>query len=308
MSSILIYEWVTGGGLFQYQEHNCLVEQARSMLRPLVLDFSRASMGVTLVGNPHLEGPCIWNVAPSPIDKFDQLRQLASEATYIMLIAPESKDCLRNLCHELEEFESKLISPNFGFVDVASDKTRTCEILATAGIPVPNGNRLDRWQSENESSAFPLPCVIKPNVGEGSVGNHYLESPNKGSSLPADSRNWRIEKWFDGHPTSVAVLLGIRDIEILPPMFQMLDEPAGEWTQSVRIEDVELASRATQLAKRVCDAMPEALGYIGIDLILGNQPNEDTVVEVNPRLTSSYAALRDCVDFNIAERILELQI
>jgi predicted ATP-grasp superfamily ATP-dependent carboligase len=64
-----------------------------------------------------------------------------------------------------------------------------------------------------------------------------------------------------------------------------------------------LADRAAELARRAARALPKTTGYIGIDLVLGNDPRAsgDVVIEVNPRLTTSYVGLRAAALGNIAD-------
>ena len=73
----------------------------------------------------------------------------------------------------------------------------------------------------------------------------------------------------------------------------------------------DLDRRARRLAASVLDCLPDALGYLGIDLVLGAEPlgsNEfgenDYVIEVNPRLTTSYVGLRALARVNLAEALL----
>ena len=65
-----------------------------------------------------------------------------------------------------------------------------------------------------------------------------------------------------------------------------------------------LAERATELAKRAVAALPPTIGYVGVDLVLGRDPHggEDVVIEVNPRLTTSYVGLRAAAQANLAKR------
>ena len=42
-------------------------------------------------------------------------------------------------------------------------------------------------------------------------------------------------------------------------------------------------------------------GYVGVDLILTQ--DEALLIEINPRLTTSYIGLRQVIDFNLAEAI-----
>ena len=52
--------------------------------------------------------------------------------------------------------------------------------------------------------------------------------------------------------------------------------------------------------------MPGLLGYVGVDLVLGDAADgsRDYAIEINPRLTTSYVGLRALADFNIAEAML----
>jgi predicted ATP-grasp superfamily ATP-dependent carboligase len=96
---------------------------------------------------------------------------------------------------------------------------------------------------------------------------------------------------------------------MLPPCWQRLSDN-GRFTYEggALVNIPELARRATGLATRALDAMPPALGYVGVDLVLGNDPDggEDVVVEVNPRLTTSYVGVRQAVKENLARAMLEI--
>lgn len=69
----------------------------------------------------------------------------------------------------------------------------------------------------------------------------------------------------------------------------------------------ELIRRATELACHALQALPPALGYVGVDLVLGKagDGSEDVVIEVNPRLTTSYVGLRAIAQDNLAVAMLE---
>jgi predicted ATP-grasp superfamily ATP-dependent carboligase len=53
-------------------------------------------------------------------------------------------------------------------------------------------------------------------------------------------------------------------------------------------------------------SLPEPLGYLGVDIVLGAAPNgdDDVVIEINPRLTTSYIGLRAACHQNLAEAML----
>jgi predicted ATP-grasp superfamily ATP-dependent carboligase len=60
----------------------------------------------------------------------------------------------------------------------------------------------------------------------------------------------------------------------------------------------------TQLAKRIAAAIPSLNGYVGVDVIVDNA--DVYVVEINPRITTSYIGLRESIGLNPAQLILDL--
>ncbi|GFP26026.1 tyramine---L-glutamate ligase, partial [Candidatus Hakubella thermalkaliphila] len=63
-----------------------------------------------------------------------------------------------------------------------------------------------------------------------------------------------------------------------------------------------LAERAFGHARRACSLIPGLRGYVGMDFVLTDK--EAFLVEINPRLTTSYLALRRLTNLNLAGAIL----
>jgi predicted ATP-grasp superfamily ATP-dependent carboligase len=74
--------------------------------------------------------------------------------------------------------------------------------------------------------------------------------------------------------------------------------------QDIIVNDRPVTSAYQQVAAQVAKACPELWGYVGIDLI--ETPETIWVLEINPRLTSSFAALRSALGINVAELVLQL--
>ena len=72
--------------------------------------------------------------------------------------------------------------------------------------------------------------------------------------------------------------------------------------------ETELAERATPIATQALKSIPGALGYVGVDLVLGkaSDGSEDVVIEINPRLTTSYVGLRAMTEDNLAGAMLRI--
>jgi predicted ATP-grasp superfamily ATP-dependent carboligase len=67
-----------------------------------------------------------------------------------------------------------------------------------------------------------------------------------------------------------------------------------------------LSRRAQRLGKHAVEAVPGLKGFVGVDLVLGEDAHGrcDFVIEINPRLTTSYVGLRALARFNIAGAML----
>jgi hypothetical protein len=110
-------------------------------------------------------------------------------------------------------------------------------------------------------------------------------------------------------PASVAVLCGPEGPVFLPACGQTLSTDGrfaylGGYTPLAPT----LGERAARLARRGVAALPPALGYIGFDLVLGESERgqDDVIVEVNPRLTTSYVGLRAACRANLGEAMLRV--
>ena len=66
----------------------------------------------------------------------------------------------------------------------------------------------------------------------------------------------------------------------------------------------ESALAVQQLAERACRAVPGLTGYVGCDIVLPHG-GEPVLIEINPRLTSSYLGYRQLTDDNIPARLLD---
>ena len=154
-----------------------------------------------------------------------------------------------------------------------------------------------------------FPAVIKPVDGAGSTATFRVDSAAElaiaiqQAEALGESRDRLIaQDYIPGHPASVALLIHQGKVTPLRPTFQYLSGDGrfhylgGELPSPAALE-----SRAVALGQRAVTGIPGLAGYVGVDLILGDAPDgsDDVVIEVNPRLTTSYVGLRalaeDCL-------------
>jgi predicted ATP-grasp superfamily ATP-dependent carboligase len=172
-------------------------------------------------------------------------------------------------------------------------------LLAAAGVPVPAGVLLE--PDEPLPADFAYPAVLKPVDGAGSQDTYLVSGPH--DAVPAYAWPRRLERYTPGLAASVAMLCGPAGRITLAPCKQKIsDDGRLRYLGGELPLAGGLAERATLLAESALAALPTATGYVGVDMVLGRDPHgdDDVVIEVNPRLTTSYVGLRAAAKSNLA--------
>ena len=338
---ILVYEHLvaTGGGAADDSpEVAAMLTEGAAMWRAVVADFASVpGVQVTTVRASSLAGGVldhrqvslgsaetqrvrIADIVDSAVGEEESLTarvcQLATEVNAVVLIAPECDGILERLARAVVAAGGNLISPGPDFIALAADKHRTAAQLSACGVKAPRGLRLD--PGAPLPADFSYPAVFKPVDGAGSTGVRLIPAwTNDLANDLADlsesdsSTAWRLEEFRPGIPASVAVLCGPAGPVPLQPCRQRLSDD-GRFTYlggDTRLS-AELARRARRLAARALAAFPPTRGYVGIDMVLGEDPagSDDYVIELNPRHTTSYVGLRAACRGNLAAELLRAAV
>jgi predicted ATP-grasp superfamily ATP-dependent carboligase len=314
MQHIFIYEYVTGGGMFSGPgfRARALRHEGRAMVTALADDFRRLTgRKVTLLRDAHVDDLHVPGCRQVTIRDGDQEREvfqrLAREADWTVVIAPEFDEALLTRCRWVEEVGGRLLSPPSDFVACAADKTRTAQRLSRAGVRVSEGITL--VPGARLPDDFPYPAVLKPIDGAGSMGLQLIRDAASGYEAASLGTAARLERLCPGISASVAVLCGPGGGTALPACWQRLSDDGRFRYLGGRVPlGDDLCRRARTLALGAIESLPAAVGYVGVDLILGNagDGSEDVVVEVNPRLTTSFIGLRRLVRENLAEAMVRV--
>ena len=105
------------------------------------------------------------------------------------------------------------------------------------------------------------------------------------------------------------VLIGERRVHALLPAEQFVSLPGNFRYVGGRSPLPEpLADRALRIARQAISCVSGLGGYVGVDMVLGSPPDgsRDFVIEINPRLTTSYIGLRTLCEDNLMDGLLRL--
>lgn len=225
---------------------------------------------------------------------------IARDCDAAIVIAPEQDGILAQAVAMLRAGGVDVVMSSGDFLRVASDKWETARLFAIHQVPhpptfsggsPPDGSvSADRW-------------VLKPRDGCGTDRIQTFDSLEEAKRELTD--RFILQTWTEGKPISVGVIVDGGQMSVLPAVFQQIDPENCTYAGGQGPLADRAQQRATSLASYALAAMPPfARGFIGLDLILADDPADDKVIEINARLTTSYVGLRKMVDGNLAERIL----
>jgi predicted ATP-grasp superfamily ATP-dependent carboligase len=311
---IFVYELVTGGGWpFSEPPTASLLAEATAMVRALSEDFARIE-GV----EAFVLSDSRWPLRPiagvhsarsetnAPDNHLSEVIQVAQRCTATVVIAPEFDDVASRYVNALERRGIRLLSPSGDFVATASDKL-TANRLLEARVQVPRTMQL----CVGKPLEPPFPLVAKPRYGCGSIGVQLLRSPNDSvdrAGLRSDPDQWLLQEFVPGIQASIAAFCGPQGAFPLAVCTQRLsDDGRFAYLGGEGPLPQQLGERAQHLARRALAVLPAGVGYVGFDIILGeaDDGSQDYLIEVNPRLTTSYLGLRALSETNLAQAMFD---
>jgi len=309
---LLIYEWCCSGGLAGASAG--IDAEGRAMLEALAADAARdASLDVAVLVDPAQEIALpakVRTIANDGTDDIDSLVSAARQADWTVIVAPETDGILLDRVAAVRAAGARALNASAALIAIATDKQATVNALAAAGVPVPAGRSLA--PGETVPAGFKLPAVCKLRDGVGGEGFFVVQSAD---SQPI-AKATRLEAFVAGEPVGVSCLCGPLGLEVLPPLRQRFS--AGDPPRFLGGEPLQEGSavlRASALARRAVAAVARAageagcgLGWVGVDMILGPRDDgrADRVLEVNPRLTTSFVGLAAAAPRSLVRTMLDL--
>lgn len=244
-----------------------------------------------------------------PLDGEDYPRSLvdmAKQCLAALIIAPETDGTLVRLNTLVEDAGAFLLGSRPEGVIVATDKWECHRLFAQAGLPTPATLRTSPAEALPAAQELGFPLVVKPIDGAGCAGiglvagSEFLE--------PAlDRLGFRhgellLQRFVPGAHASVSLLAVGGDSLALSLNEQWVDLGIpSHYRGGVASISHHSKEEALELARRGVALVPGLRGYVGVDLVLNRE--QCFLIEINPRLTTSYVGLRRIINVNLAEAI-----
>lgn len=235
----------------------------------------------------------------------DQFMQLCRDADAAYVIAPELDEELTRRVAVAQSLNRRCLNASVEAVDLCGDKWAFFQHCRRVGLPT-----LETWRL---AGAGHIPItglrVVKLRLG---AGSQQMKLVTQDADLPQACETHRgaeflVQPYLSGHSISVAAIVWPEQrCELFPVADQFIDPTRGFEYGGGRIPSPWNVAEVQTLARRVIESIPGLLGYIGIDMLIPvAAPNQPLVVEVNPRLTTSYIGYRQLCRENLVHHWLE---
>ncbi len=308
----MVFEYITGGGLINEALPRDLAAEGELMLGALVndlLDLPDIELVIPRdfrLAVPEFQGDqSRLNVVElNRSGAFEQRwQELVDTCDAVWPIAPETDHILTNLCRSVQDAGKILINSPAAAVKRATSKLATAALLEKNDVPV-----VPTWPLHQARSLSAGPWVLKPDDGVGCGNIRIIRDRKQLEQIDFDRLDgtWIIQPLIAGDAISLSLLCRQGEARLLSCNRQQVTMIDGGFRLSGclvnGVRDVSGILR--QLAERIAGALPQLWGYVGVDLIAA--ANGPLVLEINPRLTTSYVGLHRALGINPAGLVMKL--
>jgi predicted ATP-grasp superfamily ATP-dependent carboligase len=310
---ILVFEYITGGGFSKQALPDSLVDEGRLMLNALLDNLIRLNqiklnqtqlhgLEVTVMLDWRLNDSISMTGIKTVIirpehDVTEEFVRLINQSDLIWPIAPEFNGILQTLCQMVESIGKILVTSPATAVAIAGNKFKTYELLNHHIATVPT-RMLDDEYSPGE-------WMIKPVDGAGCADSYVITNRQDFERMATRKGSYIIQPHLQGEKTSLSCLFkqgrgwlvctNLQRFEFISQQYHLADIVVNHHP------DLGLYQ---PLIDKIARSLPELWGYVGIDLI--ETVGQTWLLEINPRLTTSFVGIYDALGINIAETVLQL--
>lgn len=292
---VFMCEFVTGGGLRGEPIASSLAREGRMMRDALARDLSDIpDVSLVTTHDDRLPPPPV--AASVAVDANRDPWRLwsfcARHSDVAWAVAPETGGVLERLVSLCAEAGATVVGPDCKTIALAASKLSTAERLIACGV-----SAAPVWTPDAVPDDEAGPFVTKPDDGAGCEATFLLDGrPSPQSVAPGSV----VQRFVAGDAASLTALRAYGRTTLLAANRQHV----AVCDRTFRFSGVEVGAlddadgRLAGLAHAVGRALPGLDGIFGIDVVLG--ADGPVVIEVNPRLTTAYAGLREAIGANPA--------
>jgi len=287
------------------------------MLFALLEDFSRSGQfSIVTTCAPSLKGDIDRldaNVNAISIDTPEEelvsFSKLTKEADWTLIIAPETQGVLLSRRDLVDRSGGRFVGCGREAIEICGDKWKTFHQLENTEIPhLPT----ELFFSKSNLAELRFPLVCKPRDGAGCCNTFLIREENELCQIVKDRsidvENTILQPFVQGVSFSVAALFCQSEpVELFPQVIHRMNYEPRISSLAMEIDpQFQVPAAVGRTVAKVGQAIFGLNGYVGFDLIRPDgKGTEPILVEINPRMTTSYLKYRERTSQNLALRLLD---
>ena len=319
---LFIYEHITSGALVDQTLPDSLAQEGDVMLSAILQDchalkqceiFMLRDVRLPAISIIDLDTRhyCHWVSFSSDFQHLWE--QCLDDADAVFIIAPETGNVLTQLQQQVLNANKIILGCLPTSIALTTNKLACDQHLAKHDVATPQSSIASNWSQQKFESADGY--IMKPIDGAGCIDTlrfdsgadleHYLAQQTTDILSHA-----LIQKYITGIPASLSLLMSAYDCIVLATNRQKIVRKKNKLIFNGCIvngieQHVFSLSQATELAIQIQRAIPGLWGFVGVDIVLANK--QVYVVDINPRLTTSYIGLQQSLALNPMSLLFTMQ-
>ncbi len=273
------------------------------MLHAVVSDFARLpGVEVRAIRDRGLEPFAIPGVREEPAEPAsfkETAGRVLAECDAAFVIAPESDGILADHCRLVEGTDARWLGCSLAAIELCADKLRLAEVLEQAGVATV------ATTTPREPSAWPV--VLKPRFGAGCEDTYLVDNKVEHHRVMAANQAGEFvqQPYIEAPSFSVAAIASPEGSIAFPPVRQRINVSQGTLSYvGGCLNHREIVAIPDEVIANILLATGIENGWVGIDFLCPPDSATMVVVDINPRLTTSYVAYREAADVNLAALLL----
>jgi predicted ATP-grasp superfamily ATP-dependent carboligase len=240
--------------------------------------------------NHILASDCVETIRIGPGEERDRIVDAARSADYTLVIAPETDGLLAERADWIPVDRS--LGSTRSAIELAGNKFALAGRWIGLGLPHPDTIAL---ASNREIPAnFPFPAVLKPIDGAGGLNTRIVDRRDD-LDLAIDeihSGTYIIQEFITGQPMSAQFLIDRSgDPRLLGVGEQSIAWPGGLCRYGGGRSPVAVSREIQEILYAAARSVRGLHGWIGIDFIRQEKSDSISLIELNPRPTTSILAV-----------------
>lgn len=313
---IFVSEYFTSGACCNNEFSSSLFREGTAMLQAVLEDCARLPNVEIVTTLDHrvasqfdfsrISASVKYHLVQTSFEEKELFQKLAHTADALFVIAPETGNTLADRKEIANTFDAKWIGCSTDAIQLCADKLALATYFEKQDIPTIPTFFLN-WEDDLQHS---FPIVIKPRDGAGSQMMFLVQNSSNWIAAKKTYANSKENIKAIWQPyiagTSVSIAILPEEQHVLPVTLQRFSkEIQFQYEGGTTPFFVDYHETLINLVQKATATISGLSGYVGFDLILPeNEPHKPLIVEINPRLTTSYVGYRALTDDNLMKHIL----